>query len=172
MIVSSSHNLPFAPNEKFIKRINNRLLLSSAIGFKVPLAFLAGLRVEDFTAQQCSVSLPYRWMTQNPFRSIYFAAQTMAAEMSTALPIMLAIQSSQSDIAMLVTQLNGSFSKKANARTTFRCVQGEELFHTIHEVIQTKEPKTFVATTVGTMPNGVETSRFDITWSFRLREKR
>lgn len=50
---------------------------------KLPLAWLAGLRMEELTADRCRISVPYRWLSQNPFRSTYFAALSMAAEMST-----------------------------------------------------------------------------------------
>ena len=46
----------------------------SVYGYVMPLAVVAGLRVDKVTTENAQVSLPYRWRNQNPFRSIYFAA--------------------------------------------------------------------------------------------------
>ena len=145
-------NYPFPPDPKFIKNIQNKLFFSSYLGAKLPLGFMAGLRLDSLDAHQCSVSLPYRWRTQNPFRSIYFAAQSMAAEMSTAALAMLAIRSSKEDISMLVTHLEASFGKKANARATFQCTQGEDVFWCIQKAVE-GEPQTLKMTTVGSLPH-------------------
>ena len=56
---------------------------------RLPLALAAGLRVDVLDERACSVSLPGGWRTRNPFGSTYFAAQTMAAEMSTGAPALL-----------------------------------------------------------------------------------
>ena len=50
---------------------------------KLPLALAAGLRLVRLDAQECVVALPGGWRTRNPFGSTYFAAQAMAAELST-----------------------------------------------------------------------------------------
>ena len=165
-------NYPFPPDEAYIKKSKNSFLFSAFLGYKLPLGFIAGLRLDDFSAEKCSVSLPYRWRTQNPFRSIYFAAQAMAAEMSTAALAMLAIESSNENIAMLVTDLQASFTHKANDRTTFTCTQGIEIFDVIQQAIETGEGTECTMHTIGTMPDGTEVSRFSITWSFKRRQKK
>src|SRR4051812_43605267 len=52
---------------------------------KLPSAWVCGVRVRELDEQHCVVSVPYKWLSQNPFKSIYFACQAMAAEMSTGL---------------------------------------------------------------------------------------
>lgn len=49
---------------------------------KLPLAFVAKLRIDQMNMHQASVSLPFNYLNKNPFRSIYFAALSMAAELS------------------------------------------------------------------------------------------
>ena len=88
-------SLPFPADDKLIQQMKSPLGFRAYLGFKLPLAAFAGLRVDEFTAERCAVSLPYGWRTQNPFNSIYFAAQCMAAELSTGALAMLAIQSSK-----------------------------------------------------------------------------
>ena len=165
-------SFPFPPDEAYLNKSKNRLLFGAFLGYKLPLGFIAGLRIDDFTPDHCSVSLPYRWRTQNPFRSIYFAAQSMAAEMSTAALAMLAIESSKENIAMLVTDLQASFTQKANDRTTFTCTQGKEAFDTIQKAIDTGEGTKLTMHTVGRLPDGTEVSRFSVTWSFKKRSSK
>ena len=50
---------------------------------KLPAAFVAGLRVGKFTAEESIILVKHGWLNQNPFQSMYFAVQSMAAEMST-----------------------------------------------------------------------------------------
>ena len=85
----------------------------------------------------CAVSLPYGWRTQNPFNSIYLAAQCMAAELSTGALAMLAIQSSNESVSMLVTNMEASFGKKATERSTFLCTNGLDAFNAIQHTITT-----------------------------------
>ena len=45
-------------NQKTLKRMNNRILTTLFMGIKLPLAVIAGLRVESVSAEQGQVSLP------------------------------------------------------------------------------------------------------------------
>ena len=103
---------PFPADEKMIKHMRSRLGFGAYLGAKLPLAAFAGLRIDTFDAGQCAVSLPYGWRTQNPFQSIYFAAQCMAAELSTGALAMLPIQSSNESVSMLVTNMNACLAKR------------------------------------------------------------
>ena len=58
--------------DKFIGKITNSLYFNFFLLIKLPMAFIARLRVDSFTEQHSHVSLPFYWLTQNPFKSIYF----------------------------------------------------------------------------------------------------
>src|SRR3974390_244448 len=58
---------------------------------KLPLGAFSGMRLKQLDDQVCRVTLPGGWRTQNPFRSTYFAAQCMAAEMSTGAPALVLV---------------------------------------------------------------------------------
>ena len=75
----------------------------------LPLAWFAGLRVTALTADACTVTVPYGWRSQNPFRSTYFAAQAMAAEMSTGHRLMASSQKDQVSTPVV-------FSKRKTAK--------------------------------------------------------
>src|ERR1700743_3919580 len=78
---------------------------------KLPAAFFAGLRVAKADADHCVITIPYRWSTRNPFRSIYFACLGMAAEMSTGILAMSAVYGRQPRVSMLVLGMEAGFFK-------------------------------------------------------------
>lgn len=164
--------LPFPADQKLIQQMQSPLGFRAFLGLKLPLAAFAGLRVDEFTAERCAVSLPYGWRTQNPFNSIYFAAQCMAAELSTGALAMLAIQSSNESVSMLVTNMEASFGKKATERSTFLCTNGLDAFNAIQHTITTGEGVTVDMHTIGTMPNGDKISEFTFQWSFKKRSRK
>ena len=68
---------------------------------KLPMAFLARLRVRELSVDKCLVSVPYNYWNKNPFKSMYFAVQAMAAELSTGALVMLHL--GNHNISILVT---------------------------------------------------------------------
>jgi hypothetical protein len=56
----------------------------------LPSAFIVGVACVD--EKQCVVSVKHRWINQNPFNSMYFAVQAMAAELATGALVMFQIQ--------------------------------------------------------------------------------
>jgi hypothetical protein len=149
--------------------MKNRWLMRLYFLRRLPLALVAGLRVEDLDGRRCAVSVPYGWRTQNPFRSTYFAAQSMAAELSTGALAMLAVETAPESVAMLIVGLEASFGKKASSRATFTCEAGEAIAAAVAETVRTGEPAQVVVETVGRLADGAEVSRFRFTWSFLRR---
>ncbi len=138
---------------------------------KLPLALIAGLRIKSITDQKCEVTVPYGWKTSNPFKSTYFAAQSMAAELSTGALVIAAIKSTPGSIAMLITGLNADFIKKATSLTVFTCSDGEKIIDAVNKAAATGKAVTFDASTTGKMPDGTVVSKFTFTWSVRKRNK-
>src|SRR5690606_24535461 len=85
----------------------------------LPLAAFACLKLLSNNEKQCSIGLSYGYFTNNPFKSIYFAAQAMVAEMSTGLPALFWIRNRKVKVSMLVTGLEARFLKKAVGRIQF-----------------------------------------------------
>lgn len=157
--------------QKLQKRLTNPFLIRAFLLAKLPLGFVAGLRVHEIDENRCLTTVPYGWRTQNPFRSTYFAAQSMAAELSTGALAMLAVDLAPHSCAMLITDMDAQFGKKATATTTFTCDGGQELFNAVALTCETGEPATAKVETVGRMPDGTEVSRFHFTWSFKKRSR-
>jgi acyl-coenzyme A thioesterase PaaI-like protein len=143
---------------------------------KLPLAAFAGMRVERLDEDGCEVSLPSGWRTQNPFGSMYFAAQAMAAEASTGMPALWFIEESGVSVASLVTGISAQFTKKGSAKATFTFDGGAQMRAAIEQAAGSDEPVVLVAKSVGTQKGkeggGEVIARFEITWSFKRRGKR
>ncbi len=136
---------------------------------RLPLALAAGLRVEAVDRRRCVVSVPYGWRTTNPFRSTYFAALSMAAELSTGALAMIATRSAPAPVALLIVGLEASFEKKAAATATFTCADGDAIFAAVAGALASAEPVTVRAESIGRLPDGVVAARFAFTWSFKRR---
>jgi hypothetical protein len=157
--------------EKIRSRMLNPFLMRGFMLAKLPLALVAGLRVREMTRERCVVTVPYGWRTTNPFRSTYFAALSMAAEMSTGAPALMAVELAPQPVALLIVNLEASFGKKATATTAFTCEDGAKAFAAVEETLRTGEAATARLETVGRMADGVEVARFVFTWSFKKRSK-
>ena len=68
---------------QFIRLMTHRMKFRLYLFARIPSAYFSGIRIREMDETRCEVSVPYRWFSQNPFRSTYFACLSMAAEMST-----------------------------------------------------------------------------------------
>ena len=137
---------------------------------KLPSAYFAGVRLRQITEENCKVSVPFKWFSQNPFRSTYFACLSMAAEMSTGALSMAYVYKLQPAVSMLVVKTEAEYFKKAIGRTTFTCNDGMAIKETIQKAIFTTEGQIFKATSEGVNEAGELIARFFITWSFKVKK--
>ena len=143
--------------------------LNRFIFFKLPSAYICGVRVKSIDKNQCVVTVKHRWINQNPFNSMYFAVQAMAAELTTGAMVIDKIQSSGKKISMLVANNKSNFSKKATGRITFVCNDGHLIEEAIQRTIANGEGQTFWMKSIGTNEEGVQVSEMDFEWSIRLK---
>lgn len=146
-----------------VSKLNTFLLL------KLPAAYICGVRVKDINEQGCLVTVKHRWINQNPFNSMYFAVQAMAAELSTGALVMNEIQKSGAKISMLVAHNKGSYTKKATGIITFECLEGYKIKEAIKATLEDGEGKSFWMKSVGTNEQGVQVSEMEFEWSVRLK---
>ncbi|GAB3531055.1 DUF4442 domain-containing protein [Pontibacter brevis] len=154
-----------------------RELVSSPVKFRLfmlsrlPMAYLAGLRVTSLTHGQATVSIPYKYLNKNPFNSIYFACLSMAAELSTGVLCMMHVHKSTPAVSMLVVHMEADFTKKAVGRILFTCQDGESIHAAIEQTKATGEGVTVIATSTGTDENGDQVATFRYTWSLKAKRK-
>ena len=145
------------------KRVNLFMLL------KLPLAYIGGVRVKRVSEKQATVKITYKWMNQNPFKSMFWAAQGMAAEMSTGVLVMKAIEDSKENVSMLVTHQEASFYKKATGKILFTCKGGDEIRKAIKMSKQSKEGQVVQLIAEGKNEDGVVVSKFNFEWSLKVK---
>jgi hypothetical protein len=143
--------------------------LNRFVLFKLPSAFICGVRAKYIDNNKCIVSVKHRWINQNPFNSMYFAVQAMAAELSTGAMVIDKIQKSGKKISMLVANNKSNFSKKATGRITFICQDGHLIEEAIQKTIANGEGQTFWMKSIGTNEEGIQVSEMDFEWSVRLK---
>ena len=155
--------------KKLLKRYNNRLLVKTISIFKLPMAFLAGLKIVHIDEEVCRVSTRLTFLTKNPFRSTYFAVLSMAAELSTGLYALLFTTGIQPSVAVIITGLNARFLKKATGTTIFTCREGEKLRQAVVQARETGEPAATTVKSIGKNEAGETVAEFEFTWSFKQR---
>ena len=148
--------------------IKPALLRSYFLG-KLPLAAIAGLKITELDGEVCEATVPYGFITKNPFRSMYFAAQAMGAELSCAGLALMAARGARETVSVLPVGLSASFEKKSTDLTRFRCTEGRKLFDAVNEALKTGAPVVVETKTVGTMRDGTIVSNFSFTWSFKKK---
>lgn len=136
---------------------------------KLPAAFFSGVRVRALSAEAATVSVPYKWFSQNPFRSTYFACLAMAGEMSTGLLGMMHVYKRSPTVSMLVVKLEAQYFKKATDRTYFTCTDGKAILDTIEKAVATGEGQVITAVTRGVNEAGEKIADFYVTWSFKSK---
>jgi hypothetical protein len=138
--------------------------------FKLPSAFWSGVRVKSIEETTCKVSVKHRWFNQNPFNSMYFAVQAMAAEFTTGALVMFQVKQSGKNVSMLVANNKSSFTKKATGRITFTCNQGILIKETIQKAIDTMEGQTVWLTSLGVNEKGEQVSEMQFEWTIKVRK--
>ncbi len=169
LAAEAAPDLDAAAVDRIRKRMLSPFLMPAFMLVKLPLGLISGMRVRELEPERCATTIPYRWLTTNPFRSMYFAAQSMAAELSTGALALLAVELAPRPVAMLIVGLEAEFSKKADRLVTFTCEEGDKIFAAVRDAVATGEPATVRVETVGRMDDGTEVSRFHFTWSFKRR---
>jgi acyl-coenzyme A thioesterase PaaI-like protein len=158
------------PAERFIQLVKHPVKFRLFLLMKLPSAFFCGVRIKSFNADQAVVTVPYKWLSQNPFKSTYFACLAMAAEMSTGLLAMMNTHERKPAVSMLVTNLEANYFKKATGITYFTCNDGEALQKTVSAAIVSGEGQVLRARSTGCNEQGELIAEFYITWSFKAKQ--
>lgn len=157
--------------KKQMSDLQNRLKFSLYLLGNLPGAWFFGCRVNHIDEEQCIVKLPYSWFSKNPFKSIYFAAQCAAAELSTGLPTAVAI-TGKASTSMLLVKIETTFHKKANQTAFFTCAENQKAQEMVNKAIESNEPQTFTLKSIGKDAQGNLLSETLVTWSVKKRSSK
>jgi len=133
----------------------------------LPMGWIAGLKVESFREKDVRISVPFKFLNKNPFRSVYFASLAMAAELSSGLIAMSEVENASVPISMLVLNMKADFLKKARTKITFLCSDGNQIREAIAKSIETGLGQTAEVSAIGTDTEGGQVAIFWFTWTFK-----
>jgi len=153
----------------FRKLANNAFRLKLFFIKNMPMGFLNGLHVVELDEKHASISVPYNYLTKNPFHSTYFAVQAMAAELSSGAMAIAEVLAAPGPVSMLVFDMNANFTKKARSKVIFTCNDGEAIGTAVKETLKTGEGQTVTITSVGVDRAGDKVSEFQFTWTFKAK---
>lgn len=154
---------------KFISVLKNPLKYKLFLLTKLPLGFFTGLKIININQNECSVAIRYKWLNKNPFKSLYFAALSMAAELSTGALAFGNLYQSYPAISMLVTQMQANFHKKAVGKIIFTCSNGIEISNAIQQAKINKVSTLVHCKTIGINEQGIVVAEFIFSWSFMVK---
>ncbi len=137
--------------------------------FKLPSVYFCGVRVKSISESSCTVSVKHRWINQNPFKSIFWAVQGMAAELTSGALVMSCIKESDQRISMLVANNKASFFKKATDKITFTCNDGFKIKEAIAQTVKTGEGQTCWMKAEGVNKEGIIVSVFEFEWTVKVK---
>ena len=137
--------------------------------WKLPMVLIAGIRVKKLTKSQAIVTVPYSYINRNPFNSMYFAVEAMAAELSTGSLVLL--HAEDKNISTLVLSLEAKYYKKATTKITFFCNEGDKVLDSINEASQTGLSTTCILNSKGYDLSNNCVAEFTITWSLKKRSQ-
>ncbi|MEO9209595.1 MAG: DUF4442 domain-containing protein [Ginsengibacter sp.] len=156
----------------FLKIVNHPFKFRLYLLQKLPAAFFSGIRIVECTDEKCVTSVPFKWLTQNPFKSTYFASLSMAAEMSTGALILNFLYERKPAISSLVVKMEALYFKKATGITYFTCVEGKVIKDAVNEAGRSGEGVTVSIKTIGKNKEGDDVAEFLFTWSLKRRSEK
>ena len=163
-------------DERNLKRVQrnftNPFFFKITMLLKVPLNFMTGMRIRELNEESCKVSIPFRWLNRNPFRSIFWAVLGMAAEMSCGALVVMYTDRLKPSVSIIVGRCSAEFVSKATDLTTFVCNDGKRIAETVEKALNTGEPQEVLCKTTGYSKAGGEVARFTFTWKMKVRESR
>lgn len=154
--------------KKYIQQMRSPFAFRWFLFSKLPTVLFWGTRIKHLDGKSCQVTLPFTWRTKNPFRSIYFAALSGAAELASGALCMYYLQGSRK-YSMLITGFEAVFLKKANQTITFTCAEGDSVRQIIDTLLlpgQTGGSQLHVS---ARNENGEDVAQFKVSWSFKRK---
>lgn len=156
---------------QFLKLVRHPFKFRLYLFYNLPAAFFSGIKIKECSEERSVTTIPFKWLTQNPFRSTYFASLSMAAEMSTGVLALSNVYKRTPAVSMLITKMEANYFKKATHITWFTCEDGIKITQAVNEAGKGGDGTTVIAKSVGRNSDGEIIAEFLFTWSFRLKSQ-
>jgi hypothetical protein len=135
----------------------------------LPMGLISGIKLIGLDESISITEVPYRWLNKNPFRSMYFAVQSMAAELSTAAMIIMALKGIDRNAALIITGVKAEFVKKAKSRIIFSCRDYEIVCDAMRKLRVPGDEVSIEVKSEGRDADDEIVATFVFTWSFKAR---
>jgi hypothetical protein len=155
---------------QFVQKISSPARFRFFLATKLPAAFFVGLRLQQIDEEKCIIGVKHSWFSKNPFKSMYFAAEAMAAEMSIGLLAFGYIYKQPSKVSMLVIKMEAEYYKKGTGKLAFSCNDGKAIENAIAETLRTGEGVTLICESMGKNEADQTVASFKFTWSFKAKK--
>ena len=156
-------------SERYRRRVLRPWGFRAYLWTRLPLAACAGLSLRSIDGSSCTISLPGGWRTRNPFGSTYFAAQAMAAEMSTGVPALVLVQGAPASVALILREVRAVFTKRIQGRSSFTFSDVAGMQAVVERAARSGESEVYTGRSTGHTADGATAAEFEITWSFKRR---
>ncbi|MEK9584312.1 MAG: DUF4442 domain-containing protein [Flavobacteriaceae bacterium] len=137
---------------------------------KLPSAFLCGVRLRSLNEERAVVTVTLNFLNKNPFKSMFWAVQGMAAELATGAIILAEVRNTTVPISMLVTRNEAEFLKKAKGKITFTCTDVTLVKNQFATHLQSETGTRFWMQSEGVDQQGEVVSRFRFEWSIKAKD--
>jgi hypothetical protein len=158
----------------FIPSKTNSMLTPKKLNWMVlwqlPSAYLCGVRTHFLNEKSCTVNVRLNRINQNPFGSLYFAVEAMAAELSTAALLLYQNEQNTTKISMLIAENKCIFKQKAIGKISFTCQQGDQVKQIMQQAIASGESQKFWLQSEGKNENGETIALMDFLWSIKPKQ--
>jgi hypothetical protein len=159
--------MPRKPASNLFKKLSNNRLFRAYLLWRLPLAYIAGVKVVAFRRDSATMSIRYRWINTNPFKSMYFAAMNMGAELACGLLVFAHINEVNPKISMLLEDFNSHYVRKGLGKVLFICQQGDEIKNAVEIASETTETQKLNVKVHATDVVGTILATFEMQWSLK-----
>ena len=138
----------------------------------MPAARFVGLRLDRIDDEACITSIPGGWRSQNPFKTMYWDAQGMGAELATGAAPFAMSRAMPEKLRMFVVGAEATFSKRAKGRIKFTCDEVSAARNAIEQSRVSGESVECDLRSIGRDSSGGVVSEWVFKWNFLVMEKR
>ncbi len=159
------------PNNKIQSLAQSPFKMKLFMLMHLPMGFIAGLKIIKLDSEGSEISVPFKFVNKNPFKSMYFAVQAMAAELSSGIIALAEVKRASVPVSMLVLDMNASFQKKARSKVRVQCSDAPKIKAAIEKSIISGEGQIVDVSTKGVDEDGDIVAEFGFTWTFKPKGK-
>ena len=155
--------MPF--NHRLAKALLSPVKLRLWMLKNLPMAVPTGMIIVELNEEQCTVRLKDHWWLRNPFRSVYWAVISMAAELSTG--ALLYAYCSGIQIQFILVEVRAKFYKKLRGKSFYFCRAGQEIHQEINALQNTSEARMVIIPALVLNESEEIVAQFEFYWQVR-----